>query len=103
MRHVSELATHLIHLGELASPTLLMSGLLRPSLLLLSLELSDTKVYEPQIRAFLGTAAHFYRATTYIETTRLSSRLVSRFQPAPRSFSQGGMQLPHKNNFFAEM
>ena len=29
------------------------------SLLLSSLELSDTKVYEPQIRARLGTAAHF--------------------------------------------
>jgi len=31
-----------------------------PSSLLLScLELGDTKVYEPQIRALLGTAAHF--------------------------------------------
>ena len=29
------------------------------SLLLSSLELSDTKVYEPQIRALLGTASHF--------------------------------------------
>ena len=29
------------------------------SLLLSSLELSDTKVYEPYIRARLGTAAHF--------------------------------------------
>jgi len=29
------------------------------SLLLSSLELSDTKVYEPLIRAHLGTAAHF--------------------------------------------
>jgi len=29
------------------------------SLLLSSLELSDTKVYAPQIRALLGTAAHF--------------------------------------------
>jgi len=29
------------------------------SLLLSRLELSDTKVYEPQIRALLGTAAHF--------------------------------------------
>ena len=35
----------------------------RPSLSLLSLlsslELSDTKVYQPSVRAFLGTAAHF--------------------------------------------
>ena len=29
------------------------------SLLLSSLELSDAKVYAPQIRALLGTAAHF--------------------------------------------
>jgi len=29
------------------------------SLLLSSLELSDTKVYEPYIRALLGTATHF--------------------------------------------
>ena len=33
--------------------------LLFSSLLLSSLELSDTKVYEPSIRARLGTAAHF--------------------------------------------
>ena len=31
----------------------------RSSSLLSSLELSDTKVYEPQIRALLGTASHF--------------------------------------------
>ena len=29
------------------------------SLLLSSLELSDTQVYEPSIRALLGTASHF--------------------------------------------
>jgi len=29
------------------------------SLLLSSLELSDTKVYEPELRALLGSAAHF--------------------------------------------
>ena len=29
------------------------------SLLLSSLKLSDTKVYEPQIRALLGTASHY--------------------------------------------
>ena len=29
------------------------------SLLLSSLELSDTKVYAPEIRALLGTASHF--------------------------------------------
>ena len=30
-----------------------------PSLLLASLELSDTHVYELEVRAFLGTASHF--------------------------------------------
>jgi len=29
--------------------------------LLSSLELSDTKVYEPSIRALLGTASHFFK------------------------------------------
>ena len=32
------------------------------SLLLSSLELSDTQVYAPQIRALLGTASHFCKA-----------------------------------------
>ena len=31
------------------------------SLLLSSPELSDTKVYDPQIRALLGTASHFFK------------------------------------------
>jgi hypothetical protein len=34
-------------------------GCLASSLLLLSQELSDSKVYEHQIRARLGTTAHF--------------------------------------------
>ena len=34
-------------------------GLTRGTWLLSSLELSDIKVYEPQIRALLGTASHF--------------------------------------------
>ena len=38
------------------------------SLLLSSLELSDTKVYEPQIRALLGTASHFCRQNTGFST-----------------------------------
>ena len=37
----------------------LIPALLLLALLLSSLELSDTKVYEPQIRARLGIAAHF--------------------------------------------
>ena len=32
-----------------------------PSLLLFSLELSDTEVYEPEIRALLGTAAYSFK------------------------------------------
>ena len=39
-------------LGRAAPPLL-------SSVLLSSLELRDTKVYEPQIRALLGTASHF--------------------------------------------
>ena len=35
-----------------------------PFLLLSSLELSDTKVYEPEIRALLGTASHFTTPST---------------------------------------
>ena len=48
---------------------------LSSSLLLSNLELSDTKVYEPYIRARLGTAAHFCKVvvlklrTVYILST----------------------------------
>ena len=42
------------------------------SLLLSSLELSDTKVYEPQMRARLGTAAHFCEAV-----------VIKLYDPAP--------------------
>ena len=35
-------------------------GSFSSSLLLLSLELSDTQVCEPEIRALFGTASHFY-------------------------------------------
>ena len=34
-------------------------------LLLSSLELSDTQVYEPEIRAILGTASHFCQVVVY--------------------------------------
>jgi len=46
------------------------------SLLLSSLELSDTKVYKPEIRARLGTAAHFCEVVIHpimAPTTRLSA------------------------------
>ena len=37
----------------------LLGGVSSSSLLLSSIELSDTQVYEPYIRARLGTASHF--------------------------------------------
>jgi len=39
------------------------------SLLLASLELSDTQVYDPSIRARLGTAAHFCEVVASAPTT----------------------------------
>ena len=46
------------------------------SLLLSSLELSDTQVYEPEIRARLGTAAHFCEPVFCLAVTVLLSREV---------------------------
>jgi hypothetical protein len=40
------------------------------SLLLAILELSDTKVYEPRIRARLGTAAHFCEVAVLSDAER---------------------------------
>jgi len=53
MGHGASLSPSLTHS---LSPSL---SLLLSSLLLPTLELSDTNVYEPEIRARLGTAAHF--------------------------------------------
>jgi len=44
--------------------------LLFSSLLISSLGLSDTKVYEPQIRARLGTASHFCKAADLVGERR---------------------------------
>jgi hypothetical protein len=38
-----------------------------------SLELSDTKVYEPEVRAILGTALHFCEVVEFPESTVLCS------------------------------
>jgi len=46
-------------LARLTAVSLAAENKVPSSLLLSSLELSDTKVYEPQIRALLGTASHF--------------------------------------------
>ena len=44
--------------GRWGTPTIIAQTY-SSSLLLPSLELSDTDVYEPEIRAHLGTASHF--------------------------------------------
>ena len=54
-----------------------VSGLLS-SLLLSSLELSDTKVYGPEIRALLGTASHLCEAVV-LKLTPLFRSLESDF------------------------
>jgi len=48
-----------LHLRPAPGRDPIMTASFSPSSLLYSLELSDTKIYEPQIRAFLGTASHF--------------------------------------------
>ena len=49
----------LASLGFTRNPPVNPTTLVSSSLLLPSLELSDTKVYEPYIRALLGTASQF--------------------------------------------
>jgi len=62
------------------------------SLLLSSLELSDTKVYEPEIRARLGTAARFCEVT--VLGLRTLPRLGAQLRPLPvRAPSR--TSLPH--------
>ena len=62
---------------EIKTPVLLSEDLLahdvyvcleRPSEALSSLKLSDTTVYEPEIRALLGTAAHFCEVVFKLRT-----------------------------------
>ena len=57
------------------------------SFLLSSLELSNTKVYEPQIRALLGTATHFCQAVVLIfsHTGTTLSRPQTTSKPTMRS------------------
>ena len=58
-------------------PDLLSSSSSSSSLLLSSLELSGTKVYEPSIRARLGTAAHFCEVDVLkLRTAFVSNRVV---------------------------
>ena len=55
---------HTFNQDSLSRDGLADLALVVPSSLLLlsSLELSDTTIYEPQIRALLGTASHFCEA-----------------------------------------
>jgi len=53
------------------------AGLSSSSLLLSSLELSDTKVYEPSIRALLGTASHFCEVVAGQSTLNPKTDFVS--------------------------
>jgi len=46
------------------------SGTSSSALLLSSLELRDTKVYEPQIRALLGTASHFCGSGCFVDCSQ---------------------------------
>jgi len=54
---VNQLLPHVAHLG--IRPGMQIQVNSSSYLLLSSLELSDTTIYEPQIRALLGTASHF--------------------------------------------
>jgi len=56
------------------------------SLLLSSLELSDTKVYEPHIRALLGTASHFCEVVV-LKSKTLNAQAV---RPMLRGWGFGG-------------
>jgi len=55
------------------------SGKSSSSLLLSSLELSDTTIYEPYIRALLGTASHFCQVNVLkLESCRFRSHRAPR-------------------------
>ena len=51
--------------GAVGEDVVHVDGAQSSSLLLSSLELSGTKVYEPKIRALLGTAAHFCQVVVH--------------------------------------
>ena len=55
------------------------------SVLLSSLELSDTKVYEPQTRALLGTASHFCE----VVVLKLRTAWCADVQQPPGGLEQG--------------
>jgi len=61
------------------------------SLLLSSLELSDTKVYEPQIRALLGTALHFCE----VIVLKLRTAPIGTAHPLPAPEASGLTASPY--------
>jgi len=68
------------------------------SLLLSRVELSDTKVYDPLIRARVGTAAHFFEPfTVYQSRPRAAVNAAARRSPnSPNCCSLGGVPREQK-------
>ena len=72
----------------------------RSSLLLSSLELSDTKVFEPSIRALLGTAAHFCEVVVLTSTLNFQPQtphqaIDGAWENVARNGLTGKMQIAH--------
>ena len=67
------------------------------SLLLSSLELSETKIYEPQIRTLLGTASHF------CEVTVLQLTLHNTFESSSRTFRFSSLKLTPVAKFWGNV
>ena len=71
------------------------------SLLLSSLELGDRQVYEPYIRALLGTASHFYKVahggSTYCAVAALS--LMARSRTMAKYYYYGPNQISNPRRF----
>ena len=69
--------------GEKTDDRTLEAALLLPFLPLSGPELSDTKVYEPYIRALLGTAPHFCSALVLLRCSARQWGTSGRFHPTP--------------------
>ena len=68
--------------------------MLSSSLLVSSLELSDTQVYEPQIRACLGTAARFCEVVSCLQINTTAERLAGEVEKVSGG-KVGGPRNPH--------
>ena len=84
--------------GGLQSPTLLHLAHNRPSFLLLffiTLELSDMTIYEPSVRALLGTASGFCKAIVLkLRTGTPTGRGASVADAAPPGAQPPGIAPP---------